>query len=85
MSNSKDPAPIKKSLKTVDRKLVISNSSKLKPPLNVNKTPKARQAISAGSLKKREPSKKHLKNKTETSNRSWRIITETTYIVKPRK
>lgn len=60
MSNSKDPAPIKKSLKTVDRKLVISNSSKLKPPLNVNKTPKARQAIS----------KKHLKNKTETSNRS---------------
>ena len=31
--------------------------------------PKVKQSIPAGSIKKREPSKKHLKNKLKSSNR----------------
>ena len=55
LSRSKDPAPLKKSLENIEKKLIISNSSKMKPQLNVSK---ARQAIPAGFLKKRVTSKK---------------------------
>lgn len=45
-----------KILKIIGRKLTISNHNKLNYPLNALK---ARQTIPTGSLKKREPSKKH--------------------------
>ena len=66
MSKSKDPASLKKILKTVDRKLIISNSSKMKHQLNGSKS---RQPIPSNCLKKREPSKKHLK-------KNWSPVTE---------
>ena len=47
----KDPPLPKKSLKIIERKLVISNSSKTKLPLNALK---ARQTILVLSLKKRD-------------------------------
>ena len=47
-SKLKDPPSLKKSLKIIERKLVISNSNKRKPPLT---TPKERQAVVALSLK----------------------------------
>ena len=40
----------------IGRKLIISYSNKMQPPLNASK-----QGIPAGSLKKQEPSKKHTK------------------------
>ena len=53
-------AILKKSLKSLRRKLIISNSNKLQPLLNASK---AWQSILAGSLKKWAPSKKHPKKK----------------------
>ena len=44
----------------------MANFSKMKPRLNVSK---ARKTITAGSLEKLEPSKKHLKSKLKSSNR----------------
>ena len=42
------------------KKLIISNSNKMQPLTDASK---AQQTIPADSLKKREPSKKHPKNK----------------------
>ena len=58
MRKSKDLAPLKSSFK-----IIIFNSTKIKPPSNASK---ARQTITAGTLKKREPSQKHLKNKSKS-------------------
>ena len=50
---------LKKSLKTIGRKLIISNSNKIQPLLN---TSKAWWTIPAGSLREWKPSKTHTKN-----------------------
>lgn len=47
-----------KGLKIVGRKLIISNSDIMKPPLNASKV---RETAPVGALKKGEPSKKHVK------------------------
>lgn len=47
-----------KGLKIVGRKLIISNSNIMKPPLNASKV---RGTAPVGALKKGEPSKKHVK------------------------
>ena len=48
---------------------MISNSNKMQPPLNAWK---GWHSISAGFLKKQEPSKKHPIKKLKSSNRGWR-------------
>ena len=47
-------------MKIIGRKLITSNSNKMQPIINASK---AWQTIPAGFSKKREPSKKHTKNK----------------------
>ena len=54
---SKNPSPPKKSLKIVERKLIISSSNKMKPPLNASKET---QAIRAGFLKNLTNTKKKI-------------------------
>ena len=53
-----NPVTLKKSLKIIERKLIISNSNKMQPLLNASKV---WQAIPAGSLKNWETSKKPTK------------------------
>ena len=60
-----NPVSLKKSLKIIGRKLVVSNSNKMQSPLIALK---ARKTIPAGSVK----SENHLRNiKIKCSNRSW--------------
>ena len=51
---------LKKIVKNKGRKLIISNSNKMKPLINALKM---QQTIPTGSLKKLEPSRKHPKKK----------------------
>ena len=60
---------LKKSLKIIEKNLLLSNSTKMKPRFNV---PKVRQTIPVGFLEKQELSKKHLKNKLKPNNKSLR-------------
>ena len=55
---------LRKFYRKIGRKLIISYSNKMQPLLNASK---AQQAISAGSLKKREASKN---TQVKSSNRS---------------
>ena len=61
-------------MEIIERKLALSNSSKMKPPLNA---PKARETVPAGFLKKQELSKKYLKNKWKSIDKNLRAFAKT--------